>query len=62
VPRGPCACKQQDITRALKGAKAAGFNEARVEIELGEGRKMVLFARSTSHDVLDENAWDAVSK
>ena len=62
MPRGPCACKQQDITRVLKGAAAAGFNEARVEIELGEGRKMVLVARNTSHDVLDENAWNVVSK
>jgi hypothetical protein len=44
MPRGPCTFKQQDIARMLKAAKAAGYDGARVEIEIGEGRKMVLIA------------------
>lgn len=44
MPRGPCTFKQQDLMRMLKAAKAAGYDAARVEIDIGEGRKMVLIA------------------
>jgi hypothetical protein len=44
MPRGPCTFKQQDLVRLLKAAKAAGYDGARVEIDIGDGRKKVLIA------------------
>ena len=32
MPRGPCSFKQSDVTRAVKGAVAAGVQVGRVEI------------------------------
>jgi hypothetical protein len=32
MARGPCTFKQQDLTRALKGAKAAGIEVAHIKI------------------------------
>ena len=46
MPRGPCTFKKQDLERMLKAAKAAGYDAARVEIEIGGGRKMVLIAET----------------
>jgi hypothetical protein len=31
--RAPCAFRQTDVTRALKAARAAGFEHVRVEID-----------------------------
>jgi hypothetical protein len=33
MARGPATFKQQDVTRALRGAKDAGFDAQRVEIK-----------------------------
>jgi hypothetical protein len=44
MSRGPCTFKQPDLLRMLKAAKAAGYDGVRVEIDIGEGRKMVLIA------------------
>ena len=44
MSRGPCTFKQLDLLRMLKAAKAAGYNGVRVEIDIGEGRKMILIA------------------
>lgn len=33
MSRGPCTFKQQDVTRALRGALAAGVEIQRVEID-----------------------------
>jgi hypothetical protein len=41
VSRRPCIFKQTDLTRALKGARAAGMEIARVEIE-SDGRIVVV--------------------
>jgi hypothetical protein len=38
-PRGPNAFKQHDVTRAVRAAKAAGIDVARIEIDKsGSGR------------------------
>jgi hypothetical protein len=39
MARGACTFRQRDLTRAVKGLKAAGFDVRRVEIE---ERKIVL--------------------
>jgi hypothetical protein len=31
--RGPCTFRQSDVTRALKAARAAGFEQVRVEVD-----------------------------
>jgi hypothetical protein len=41
---GPCTFKKLDLVRMLKAAKDAGYDGARVEIDIGDGRKMVLIA------------------
>jgi len=40
MPRSPSAFRQQDVTKAVKGATAAGVSIARVEI--GRDGKIVL--------------------
>jgi hypothetical protein len=37
MTRGPLTFRQKDLVRALKGAKAAGIEVARVEIDKGAG-------------------------
>lgn len=39
--RRPCTFKQLDVTRALRGAKAAGMDIT--QIEIGKDGKIVLF-------------------
>jgi len=38
VSRRPCAFKQRDVARAVRGAEAAGIRVARVDIEPSTGR------------------------
>jgi hypothetical protein len=47
MPRRPCTFKQQDLVRILKAAKAAGYDGARVEIDIGDGRKITLVAEKS---------------
>ena len=44
MARGPCTFKQRDAARLMKAAKDAGFDEVRLEVELGNGCKMVVVA------------------
>jgi hypothetical protein len=56
--RGRCSFKQQDLTRALKAAAAAGTQWERVEIDK-EGR-ITMIARREDDVRMDEqpNEWD----
>jgi hypothetical protein len=59
MARRPCTFKQQDVTRALRGAKAAGIEIQRVEIDNG---KIIIVAAGdspqTSEDELDRELAD----
>jgi hypothetical protein len=62
LSRRPSTFRQNDVTRALRGARAAGVEIARVEIDK-DGRIVVVAARPTDEhsDVGEErNEWDAV--
>lgn len=49
--------KQSDVTRAVKGATAAGLRVGRVEIDIHG--KIVIMSERVSPDA-DPNPWDAV--
>jgi hypothetical protein len=63
VSRQPCVFKQTDLTRALKGARAAGMEVARIEIEK-DGRIVVVPGKTTGQPEADDstmsqsNPWD----
>ena len=62
VSRRPSTFRQTDLTRALRGARAAGVEIARVEIDK-DGRIIVVAAMPTDeHSDVGEgrNEWDAV--
>ncbi|RME97122.1 MAG: hypothetical protein D6773_16215 [Alphaproteobacteria bacterium] len=44
MTRRPCAFRQQDVTRAVRGAKKAGIDLARIEI--AQDGKIVLVAEN----------------
>jgi hypothetical protein len=54
--------KQADVTRALKGAVAAGVEIARVEIDPRAGSIIILAARDFSAPEGPKNPWDEVSR
>ena len=61
MPRGASSFKQQDITRALRAAIAAGVDVARVELE---GGRIIIVAQNSSGSVASEvaaplDAWRA---
>jgi hypothetical protein len=60
MARGPLTFRQQDLVRALKGAKAAGIEVARVEIDKAGKIIMVTGKASTDLPPDSENPWDEV--
>jgi hypothetical protein len=59
--RAPCSFTKSAVTRAIKGAVAAGVEVARVEIDK-DGR-IVVFAKHDSQCGATPNPWDeAVAK
>jgi hypothetical protein len=60
MPRKPLTFRQQDLVRALKGARAAGVEVKQVEID--RAGKIVLVPATASTDLLEpsENPWDEV--
>ena len=62
MSRRPPKFSQTDVTRALRGARAAGVQMARVEIDK-DGRIILMVAKPTEHsdNVGGElNEWDVV--
>lgn len=53
VPRRPCNFRQSELTRALKGVRAAGIEIHRIEIDR-DGKIIVLLGTPTAAS--DENA------
>jgi hypothetical protein len=56
--RAPSIFRQQDITRAIKGATKAGVNIARIEIAK-DGRIVIIPAAEAAQiGAAEENEWD----
>ena len=60
MARGALTFRQRDLVRALKGAKAAGIEVARVEIDKAGTIVMVTGKPSTDSPNRSENPWDEV--
>jgi hypothetical protein len=54
MPRGPCAFKQRDVVRALKAIRAAGIENARLEIT----KDGLLIVMSGKPDEADDSPLD----
>jgi hypothetical protein len=59
MSRGPHTFKQADLTRAIKGARAAGINVARIEIGK-DGKIVILPTQSVAALEIAQNEWDEV--
>jgi hypothetical protein len=60
MARGPVTFRQSDLVRAIKGAKAAGLEVAKVEIDRA-GKIVIATERcATSFPEEFENPWDEV--
>jgi hypothetical protein len=63
MARGPSTFKQQDVTRAIRAAQAAGIEIQRIEIEI-EPSKIVVVAGKPAEPDMDEatpNEWDGAT-
>jgi hypothetical protein len=62
VPRQPCIFRQTDLTRALKGVRAAGMEIGRIEIRKDGVIVMVLGTPEETWDAsVEANEWDSVA-
>ena len=59
MSRRPCIFRQQDVSRALRAAKAAGYVVDRVQIDRAGNIVMVLGNADCSVGVASDNEWDA---
>jgi hypothetical protein len=62
MSRRPCSFRQTDLTRALKGARSAGIEIARIEIDK-DGRIIVITGKPTEalfEESKERNEWDVV--
>jgi hypothetical protein len=57
MARGPLPIKQADVTRALRGAVAAGVEIARVEIDPRAGSIVILTPRDFSAPANPYDVW-----
>jgi hypothetical protein len=57
--RGPCIFKQGDVTRAVKGARAAGVEVQRIEIDK-DGRIVIVAGEPEENGeaTKGQNEWD----
>lgn len=60
MPNRPAAIKQVDVTRAVKGAVAAGLAVGRVEVDQRNGK--VIIWPAGAPDGTSGNEWDEVLK
>jgi hypothetical protein len=67
MSRGPQTFRQRDLCAAIKAAKAAGCEVARIEVGK-DGRIVVILAREQTEDCIGKdscptaNEWDAILK
>jgi hypothetical protein len=61
VPRRPCNVRLTDLKRAIKGARAAGMEIARVEINTKDGVIVVVCGKTDATNA-NLNPWDEVLK
>ena len=61
MARGPLPVTQADVTRALRGAVAAGVAIARVEIDPRNGHIVILTHRDSSVLAAPYDVWKAES-
>lgn len=61
MARGPCTFKQQDVTRALRAAVAAGIDVQRIEIDR-DGKIIVVTGKpqEVADEGRGENEWDRI--
>ena len=64
MSRGPSTFQQRDLTRALKAARAAGYVDARIEIQRGKivlivGKQLDEQAQAAT-TTETENEWDSI--
>jgi hypothetical protein len=60
MARAPSIFRQQDVTKAIKGATKAGVNIARIEIAR-DGRIVIITATEAAQvGAGEENSWDRV--
>ena len=63
--RSPRPFTQADITSAFKAAKAAGYETARVEVQLRDGNKLIAVGGPhvpADDDEKTDNPWDEVEQ
>jgi hypothetical protein len=61
MARAPARFKQADVTRALRGAIAAGVTIARVEIDPRDGNIVILTPGVSSSPLAPYDAWKSES-
>ena len=59
MPRGPCAFKQNDITKAVRAVVAAGIEVARVEVDKA-GKIIVVAGEADKTEVSERNSWNTL--
>jgi len=58
MARANCTFRQRDVTAAVKAARAAGVEVARVEVE--NGKITVVVGKPSCENKTDGNPWDEV--
>jgi hypothetical protein len=58
MARAASTFRQQDVTKAIKAATAAGVNIARIEID-PTGKIVIILAAGADTEHVEQNSWDA---